>query len=448
MTENSAGRPSDDDDARRFNPREFEEFLKRYLADPSQFDMADLANQAGFPTDPQEVAKLLKHLQDAISLQGGMEEGVNWKLAVDQAKQVARKDNRAILDAQRVALTEAGNIAALWLDGATTVSQLVSEPKLLTRDLWVDDVMPLLRQLSEPVANRMSDALSEHLRSSAPAELDVVLQGAAGLMRSAGGAMFGMQLGQAVGRLSEQVISGSDLGLPIFTEQRAAYLPQNLAQFVLDLGVDQREALIYLCVREQAHARLFKHSRWLREAVVTQITAYAADISIDEGRLLDLAETQDLSNPDQLKQLLESGALISERTDEQTRALESIETLLALVEGWVQAVTEQATALLPKSAALSEAIRRRRSSGGPAEQVFSTLIGLDLRPRRLREATQMWRDLTTMLGNEKRDALWDHPDLLPTGGELGNAKLVVERLNAAGEGDDFDQALRDLLDGN
>ena len=445
MVDDSNPHSDESDDARRFDPREFEEFLKQYLADPSQFDLTDLAGQAGFPTEPADVARLLQLLQDAISREGNLDEGVNWKLAIDQAKQVARKDNRGVLEGQRVALAEAGNIAALWLDGATSVSQLVLEPKLLTRDLWVDDVMPLLRQLSEPIANQMSDALTEHLQSSAPEELSEVLSGAGGLMRSAGGAMFGMQLGQAVGKLSEQVISGSDLGLPIFTEQRAAYLPQNLAQFVLDSGVDQREALIYICVREQAHARLFKHSRWLRDSVVTQISAYAADISIDDDKLFDLAENQELKNPDQIRQLLESGALISERTEEQQRALDSIATLLALIEGWVQAVTEQATALLPKAATISEAIRRRRARGGPAEQVFSTLVGLDLRPRRLREATAMWQKLGEELGNERRDALWDHPDLLPSAEEIDNPELLLARLRAQGGTDDLDQALRELL---
>src|SRR3712207_7847253 len=45
---------------------------------------------------------------------------------------------------------------------------------------------------------------------------------------------------------------------------------------------------------------------------------------------------------------------------------------------------------LPSAAALRETVRRRRASGGPAEQTFATLVGLQLRPRRLdRKSTRL-----------------------------------------------------------
>jgi hypothetical protein len=40
-------------------------------------------------------------------------------------------------------------------------------------------------------------------------------------------------------------------------------------------------------------------------------------------------------------------------------------------------------------------------------------VGLELRPRRLREATALWAALAEHRGVAGRDALWDHPDLLP-----------------------------------
>ena len=73
-----------------------------------------------------------------------------------------------------------------------------------------------------------------------------------------------------------------------------------------------------------------------------------------------------------------------------------------------------AAARLPQASSLAEAIRRRRATGGPAERTFATLVGLELRPRRLREAAAIWRGLTDARGVSGRDALWAHPDLLPT----------------------------------
>jgi putative hydrolase len=113
-----------------------------------------------------------------------------------------------------------------------------------------------------------------------------------------------------------------------------------------------------------------------------------------------------------------------QHTPQQRAALARLETILALVEGWVCHVVDRAAGdsgavggaggnRLPDVVKLSEAFRRRRAAGGPAEQTFSALVGLELRPRRLREATALWAALTEHRGVSGRDALWDHPDLLP-----------------------------------
>ena len=118
----------------------------------------------------------------------------------------------------------------------------------------------------------------------------------------------------------------------------------------------------------------------------------------------------------------------------------------ALVEGWVDHVTGLATARLPKSGALGEAIRRRRASGGPAEHAFSTLVGLELRPRKLREASALWAEIHRELGSEARDELWRHPDTLPHLDDLDNPRGFLQRIAHPPADDDFDQALRELLD--
>jgi len=290
----------------------------------------------------------------------------------------------------------------------------------------------------------MSAALSDSLRDSAPEEVVGMIGNATGMMKSLGGALFAMQLGQSLGKLSSEVLTGGDIGLPIFSDQRAAFITQNFESYINELDVESDQVYIYLAVRELAHARLFKQSRWLREHVINQITQYASEIKIDTSRIEEL--TSDLESIDTaaLQEAFQNGAFIAARNEEQSRALESIENTLALIEGWVDAVTDQATNLLPKSLAIAEAVRRRRASGGPAEKTFGTLIGLELRPRRLREAANLWREIGHRLGSEKRDSLWEHPDLLPTADEISNPELLFARLGN-GSDDGFDKALRDLL---
>ncbi len=82
---------------------------------------------------------------------------------------------------------------------------------------------------------------------------------------------------------------------------------------------------------------------------------------------------------------------------------------------------------LSSADALRETLRRRRASGGPAEQTFATLIGLELRPRRLRDASRLWASLTDARGVDGRDALWAHPDMLPTATDLDDPDGFVHR---------------------
>ena len=82
---------------------------------------------------------------------------------------------------------------------------------------------------------------------------------------------------------------------------------------------------------------------------------------------------------------------------------------------------------LSSADALRETLRRRRASGGPAEQTFATLIGLELRPRRLRDASRLWASLTDARGVDGRDGLWAHPDMLPTATDLDDPDGFVHR---------------------
>jgi putative hydrolase len=288
------------------------------------------------------------------------------------------------------------------------------------------------------------------LTEQAPEELQGMIKGASQMMRSLGGTLFAMQLGQVVGQLASEVVSGGDIGIPLLSEQQAALLPQNVAAFGEGLDIPTDQVQIYLAVRELAHARLFRHSRWLRLHMITSITEFARGIRIDTSRLEELAESFDPANPEDLRQAMVNGSLIPPKSEAQLAALHRLETVLALVEGWVDVVTAEATSRLPKSGAIAETVKRRRASGGPAESAFATLVGLELRPRRLREAAAMWQAVTDAVGNEARDALWAHPDILPTSEDIDDPQALVARMTSTAEAtepvlDDVDQALEDLL---
>jgi putative hydrolase len=148
---------------------------------------------------------------------------------------------------------------------------------------------------------------------------------------------------------------------------------------------------------------------------------------VDTSALRDALPQIDPSNPEALREALSGAALYQpEDTPQQKAALARLETALALVEGWVSTVVDAAAGgRLPQASALAEAIRRRRGTGGPAEHTFATLVGLELRPRRLREAAVIWALLTEARGIDGRDAVWAHPDLLPTAEDFDDPEAFV-----------------------
>ena len=431
------------------NPEdEFRDMLRDILSGKSSIDPSQLAGAAGLPNDPASVAALMNQLQSAMH--GGTDGGVNWDFALKQGQDRAVTGQLAATPEQQTQLDQAFHIAALWLDDVISVAELTVEPRLMSRKEWVTATMPLWTQLAEPVATSISDSLTRVLTEQAPEEMQGMIANASQVMRNVGRALFAMQLGQVVGQLASEVVSGGDVGIPLLSEQQAALLPQNVTEFGAGLDVPTDQVQIYLAVRELAHARLFRHSRWLRLHLTSSITEFARGISIDTRRLEELAEGFDPSNPEELRQAMVNGSLIPPKTEAQLAALARLETMLALIEGWVDVVTLEATSRLPKSDAIAETVKRRRAAGGPAESAFATLVGLELRPRRLREAAAMWQAVTDAVGNEARDALWAHPDILPTSEDIDDPQALIARLTNAAQGaepalDEVDQALEDLL---
>ncbi|MBD8024299.1 zinc-dependent metalloprotease [Microbacterium gallinarum] len=437
-----------DDD--RTPEEEFQELIRQLFGGSGGLDPEQLSALSGMNIDPAMMQTVMQHLQGAFA--GGGETGISWDLAQRQALHIANQDGLGVTTGQRTDLDQAFALATLWLSEATTISELAEQPQTLTRGGWVEATMPVWQQLAEPVATSIADALTSALSQNAPDDMQGLVQGAGRLMRTVGGSLFASQLGQVVGNLSKEVVSGGDVGIPLVPDGQAAILPQNFADFGRDLEVPDDQLALYVATRELAHARLFRHARWLRLHVISQVTDFARGVHVDTDALEDLASRFDPSEPDELRRALESGALLPARSEAQNAALTRLENLLATIEGWVEVVTEQATSRLPSADRIAEAVRRRRAVGGPAERALGSLVGLELRPRRMREAAAMWRAVTDAVGPAARDALWDYPDLMPGAADIDDPAGLVARLEARARGeqpapDELDDALARLLAG-
>ena len=434
---------SDSDGPGGPDEEEFRELLRAFLEGRTELDPAKLASAAGLPDNPAMLQQLVGHLQRAMNSSG---DGIDWSLARDQAAALAEGGTVVTLPEERESAERALEVAELWLGEATELPQSPARPLVLSRREWTAATMNVWTQFAEPVAASIADALTNALSKATPEEFEGMMPGAARIMRNLGGTLFSMQLGQVVGQLSGEVLSGGDIGIPLLPEGQAAILPQNATAFGQSLEQPLDQVQLWVAIRELAHARLFRHARWLGLQLVTAVTDYARGITIDIDALEDVAADLDIQDPAALREAFQSGRLIPPRTDAQQQALARLETTLALVEGWVDVVTASAARRLPAAPAIAEAVRRRRAAGGPAERALAALVGLELRPRRLREAAAMWQAVTDAVGPAARDALWSHPDVVPTAADVDDPAALIARLTAgAPEPDDVDRAIEDLL---
>jgi putative hydrolase len=319
------------------------------------------------------------------------------------------------------------------------------------------------RGLVEPVASGVGTAVVAALRAQMgqigagdePVEIpglpegispDALMSQMEPMLARMSGSMFGVQVGQAVGALAGDMVSGTEVGLPLVADHGIAMLPANIGAFAEGLEVDLAEVRLYLAVREAARVRLFADVAWLGPQLVAAVQSYARDISIDTEGIQSAIQSVDPADAEAMQAALSSSLFAPEPSPAQRSALTQLETYLALVEGWVDVVADRATKQhLPHTAALGEAVRRRRASGGPAERVFSQLVGLELRPRRLRDAANLWAALESKGGAAARDGAWAHPDVAPTAADLDDPLGFVDRFTSGGTKDEMDTALDALL---
>lgn len=456
------------------------EAAKRALSQ-SGINPADLeAMGAQMPALPPGLEHMFTAMMSSATTPGASQGPVNWELAHNIARQTAitngdpsvgprvEKDSR-----------EALQVAALWLSAATEIPAAAVHERVWSRSEWVEATLETWRTLTEPIATSVANAMGEVMRQSGmefgPGGIEGgpgdELGGAGGLgglggagrlgglgggfgidpsqmLRQFGGSIFGMQVGNAVGTLAQEVLGAGDVGLALTREPTAALVPVNIAALAENFEEPEAELRLFVALRETALARLFTHAPWLRSRLAGAVEDYASGISIDMDQLEETVRSIDPQNPEELQQALGGELFEPTKSPAQQAALARLETLLALVDGWVDVVVAAAAERnLPRVSALREIMTRRRAVGGPAEQTFAGLVGLELRPRRLREASRLWAIIGEEWGISGRDDLWSHPDLLPTAEDLDDPEgFANRRADARAAEADLDEVLAQILD--
>lgn len=447
--------------------------------------MMQQAQSNGLPS-PDEMHSFMDSLRSVNlqSLSPDLGSPINRKLyntiahgSVNDPTSAASQAGHVITAGTFQRYTQALSETSLWLDSATDFTPAPGKTGLISRSEWIDSTADTWINLATPVAKATTEELSSVFDENfggasfgglgsdsdgadgedgdnqvigvfagpVPIQLPDGVKKPSDIMRMLGVTSFSMQMGVNAAQLSKEVFGSFDQGIAMVNNAAGAVLPQNIDEYARRLDIPHYTVVNYLVLREQAFARLYSAAPWLPTRIQVLVEKYARGISVDRDAIeRELRESTEMS-PQGISGAVNMSNIAMKETDEQKEAKRSLETLLALVEGWVDCVTWRAAqAYLPQLDALREMLRRRRAVGGPAEQTFENLLGLELRPVQAREACQLWEELTAQEGISGRDAHWHHPDLLPT---LPSSEPVAEEKPATPQPrqHDWDSALDSLL---
>ena len=410
--------------------------------------------------EPVDFAAMMQQMQQQIQEQfsklginasgfGGSTEALPKNLVRDTAKKFATAQGSAPIGANDVSdVEQAISIAELWLNDATFFPQSPNAGSVaLARTDWVDTTLAGWQTTVEPLAIGLSSAIGELLNQAqgeanplgednpfGQGNVQIPIGMISALLNSFIGSLVATQLGQAIGGLSGKVTGAHDVGLPLIEGAYPTLVPQNIKEWATDLDIPMEEIRIFHALREAAIARLFAHNPWLVSYIRTAITDYGKGINIDMEAIQDQAQQAlesgngfDPSNPESFTIALNDGIFTPQETPAQRAALTKLETALALIDGWSEEVVALAAGdRLPNIGALQETLRRRRATSAPAQQLFSSLFGLQVSPRLAREASAFWKQVRELKDVEARDRVWS--GILPTADDLLTPESFLKSL--------------------
>ena len=377
------------------------------------------------------------------------------KLSQDVIRDISRKflaaqGERPVGVSELNEIREAFAIADLWMDSATTFPSLgIPENCAMGRREWIDSSIAGWQEIATPLIEGMSTGITNALSSQLPSQEDLdqaarelgssnmgfssmgfsmpPIGNIAAIMSTLMGSMISTQLGQTIGSLATTVTGANDVSLPLTNPVRMYLIPENVVRWGEGLDIPAQEVRIYLALREIAAARLFAHTPWLGAYLRNAIEMYGKGIRIDFSAMQRQAEDAidsgdfDPTNPASIQNALTGGMFTPEESDVQRNALAKLEMVLALIDGWIdQVVVDAAGDRLPSIIKLRETQSRRRATKSPTQQLFASLIGLEVSPRTARECAGFWRTIGETQSETHRDKLWEDAVLLPREEDLAD----------------------------
>ena len=419
--------PDDPSDPNDPNRTDFEAMMRQMQEQmKAQFEQLGI-NTAGF-VNP--FATLFSQAGKTNGGKDGQDEVLSLATARDTARKFVSAQGLKPLGTKDLSVVaSAFEISEIWLNEATAFPATGLTPTAASRMDWVDQTMSGWHKTIEPLAAGLSSAITDLMdqamnsQAPDPAEGQPPIEMITMMLRSFIGTMIATQLGQSIGTLATSVTGAHDVGLPLLDPAQAIVIPENIENWATDLEIAKSEVFIFHALREGAVARLFANNPWLVSYIQSAVVEYGKGIHIDIDAIQRQAQEafegmqEGVGEGEAISFALDNGIFTPEESPAQKSALLKLETVLALIDGWSDEVTALAAGdRIPSIEQLRESHRRRRAASSPAQQLFSSMLGLQVSPKLTREASAFWKKIREVKSVGERDQIWS--GLLPTADDL------------------------------
>ena len=246
----------------------------------------------------------------------------------------------------------------------------------------------------------------------------------------------GVQAGVVLAYLGGKVLGQFDpYGESHVEGQRGRLLlvAPNIVAAQQSLGVPADDFLMWVCLHESTHRLQFNAVPWLREhfaaslgQLLSQMEGGSAELLTRLPNVVREARTarRSESSPGML------GVLELLQSPEQRAALDRIIAISTLLEGHADHVMDAVgPQVVPSVGTIRQRFTDRRNGGGLLDRILRSLLGVDAKIRQYAQGAAFTDHIVGRIGMTGFNAVWAHPDNLPTRAEITAPDSWIRRVH-------------------
>lgn len=381
------------------------------------------------PNDPFANSPLFRELQRILMSSSGP---VNWELARQVAAATAAEGDSGPSQSEAEAYSETVRIAELQVEGFTGLEPLPGTvSSLVARSDWVGTALEDLKPLVEPSAGKVAEALAAFMSEGGlEPETPPTLAAVGGMdpLSALTPLLMGAQTGTVIGYLAQNILCGTDLGLPTTRKGEAILVSPNVRPLESDWNLPASEFRLWVAMGDAAARAAFSPG-WAAGHLSALVADFTSSMQPDLSSLREKMAGIDPTNPDAMQEMLSGGeGLFGTVLDaEQRLKLARVQAFMAMSRGYPDHVRSTlGPKLLGEYTRIEEAMRRHRDSES-GDPILQQLLGIEVR----REHLEMGRDFCDRVardaGEDVLARMWTDPEAMPSMPEVEEPSLWMAR---------------------